>query len=249
MTNGQWTDVVYQVWELGAWENEVRFTDLVWQNWSAQQPASYREQAWQGTWADDSRYTFAYAPNGTVVAQQEEAVSPGAWALSSRATDTFDNFGNYLGSRHEARQGNAWVLESEYRELVTYTAANDVRFRVSQEFSRSSGPAFENLERYNFSGFQGITLGTAPAALAAQARLYPNPTAGTTTLALTGLGHAGSVQVDVLNGLGQALLRRTARPTAGQLHEVLDLRALPAGVYTVRIHAPEGTVTKRLVRE
>ena len=251
VANGQWTDVVQQVWELGTWENEARFTDLVWHNWPAQQPAAYREQDWQGVWEDEFRYAITYAANGTVVGLEEEATSlnPTAWALSGRSTETFDSFGNELGFRFESRQGNAWVLEFEDRNLLTYTAANDVRFRVNQRFFRAGGStAFGNEARYNYSNFQRITLGTAPAALAAQLQLYPNPTAGSATLTLPGL-RAGEVQVDVLNALGQPLLRRTARPSAGLLAETLDLRALPMGVYLVRIHAPEGTVVKRLVKE
>jgi len=39
------------------------------------------------------------------------------------------------------------------------------------------------------------------------------------------------------------------RPKLGFLTQTLDLRALPTGIYTVRIHAQEGTVVKRLIKE
>ena len=250
VASGQWTDVVQQRWELGAWENEARFAGNVWHNWPAQQPASLREQEWQGVWEDVLRYTFTYAPNGTVVELEEEAVGPGTWALSARSTDTFDSFGNELGFRFESRQGTAWVLEFEDRNLLTYTTANDVRRRVSQRFSSNGGSTgFENQERVHYSNFLSITLGTAPAALAAQTQLYPNPTTGTATLVLAGLKQPGGVRVDVFNTLGQLLLQRTARPGAGLVSETLDLRGLPAGVYSVRLHTPEGTIVKRLVKE
>ncbi|WP_188562459.1 T9SS type A sorting domain-containing protein [Hymenobacter frigidus] len=250
VASGQWTDVVQQLWKLGAWENEARFVGIVWHNWPAQQPASLREQEWQGVWEDVLRYTFTYAPNGTVVELEEEAVGPGTWALSARSTDTFDSFGNELGFRSESRQGTAWVLEFEDRNLLTYTAANDVRRRVSQRFGSNGGSTgFENQERVHYSNFLSITLGTAPAALAAQTQLYPNPTTGTATLVLAGLKQPGGVRVDVFNTLGQLLLQRTARPGAGLVSETLDLHGLPAGVYSVRLHTPEGTIVKRLVKE
>ena len=49
--------------------------------------------------------------------------------------------------------------------------------------------------------------------------------------------------------LGQPVLRQTLRAHQGQLRTLLDLSALPTGVYTLRLHAQEGTVVKRLVKE
>ena len=249
VVNGQWTELVQQTWELGAWENEIRILNIVWFDWATQKPASYLEQSWQGTWGDDLRFTNTYAPNGTVVQVAEERLGTG-WELASRITDTFDNFGNYLGVRFEEWSGTAWELDYEERDLLTYTAANDVRRRVSQRFSSNGGSTgFKNQERVHYSNFLSITLGTAPAALAAQTQLYPNPTTGTATLVLAGLKQPGGVRVDVFNTLGQLLLQRTARPGAGLVSETLDLRGLPAGVYSVRLHTPEGTIVKRLVKE
>jgi hypothetical protein len=92
-------------------------------------------------------------------------------------------------------------------------------------------------------------LSQAPGALQAAAHLYPNPTASTTTLEISGLSSSGSVQLAVLNTLGQVVLKRSAQPRAGILREQLDLTGLAAGVYSVRVFTPQGTVVKRLVRE
>ena len=250
LANGQWTGLVVQSWQAGAWENESRIINIVWFDWAAQKPASYGEQEWQGgSWGDDLRYTLTHAPNGTVVEVVEELLGAG-WALASRFTDSFDNFGNALGLRFESWSGTAWDLEYEERNLLAYTATNDVRRRVSQRFDSSgSSTGFVNQERVNYSNFQSITLGTAPAALAAQTQLYPNPTTGTATLVLAGLHQPGGVPLDVVNALGQRVLQRISRPSAGLVSETLDLRGLPAGVYAVRLHTAEGTIVKRLVRE
>ena len=250
VVNGQWTELVQQSWQAGVWENETRFINILWFDWAALKPASYREQEWQGgSWGDDLRYTNTYSPNGTVVQVAEELLGAG-WALAGRVTDTFDNYSNYLGVRFEEWSGTAWVLNYEERDLLAYTATNDVRRRVSQRFDSSgSSTGFENQERVNYSNFQSITLGTAPAALTAQTQLYPNPTTGTATLVVVGLRQPGGVRVDVLNTLGQSLLQRTPRPGTALVSETLDLRGLPAGVYSVRLHTAEGTIVKRLVKE
>ncbi|MFD1872105.1 T9SS type A sorting domain-containing protein [Hymenobacter bucti] len=92
-------------------------------------------------------------------------------------------------------------------------------------------------------------LPTATGALQAATHLYPNPATRTTTLEMTGLGAAAEVRLELLNALGQVVLRRTAQPRAGILREQLDLTGLAAGVYSVRVFAPQGTVVKRLTRE
>ena len=76
-----------------------------------------------------------------------------------------------------------------------------------------------------------------------------DPTTGTATLELTGLCEQGAVAVDVVNVLGQVVRHLSSRPSQGVLRENLDLQDLPTGVYLVRVHAQEGLVVKRLVRE
>jgi hypothetical protein len=92
-------------------------------------------------------------------------------------------------------------------------------------------------------------LSLAPGALQAAAHLYPNPTSSSTTLEISGLTSSGSVQLEVLNTLGQVVLRRDVQPRAGLVREQLDLRSVASGVYSVRVFTPQGTVVKRLVRE
>jgi hypothetical protein len=86
-------------------------------------------------------------------------------------------------------------------------------------------------------------------ALVGRVALYPNPTTGPATLELRGLRPQGPIEVEVVNTLGQVVHQLTARPQQGMLREVLDLRQLPVGIYSLRLHAQEGMVVKRLVRE
>ena len=86
-------------------------------------------------------------------------------------------------------------------------------------------------------------------ALAGQAQLYPNPTTGRVRLELAGLGAQGPAGLAVVNGLGQVVWTGAAVVRQGTVREELDLGALPAGVYALRLHTAEGVIVKRLVRE
>ncbi|GAB3580455.1 T9SS type A sorting domain-containing protein [Hymenobacter daeguensis] len=106
-----------------------------------------------------------------------------------------------------------------------------------------SGPRFY----LNFVAASPLAVTTGK--LEARTALYPNPTTDRATLELAGLREQGAVKVDVVNVLGQTVQQLSTRPKQGFLTETLNLSGLPSGVYTVRIHAQEGTVVKRLVKE
>lgn len=76
------------------------------------------------------------------------------------------------------------------------------------------------------------------------AKLCPNPATGTTTLALSGVNGQMAVEVLDING-------RTAQRSTLVCHEgcqmLLDLGALPQGVYFVRIAGPSVNMVEKLV--
>jgi len=86
-------------------------------------------------------------------------------------------------------------------------------------------------------------LGTAAEALAAQVLLYPNPAHGTATLHVPAALRTGPAVL--LNALGQTVRLLTL----GSAGTTVDLRGLAAGVYTLRLTAATGTITRRLVVE
>ncbi|GAA4026725.1 hypothetical protein GCM10022409_08330 [Hymenobacter glaciei] len=104
-------------------------------------------------------------------------------------------------------------------------------------------------QRFYLSFVVGSPLAVTTGQLTARTALYPNPTTGTATLELAGLREQGPVAIEVLNVLGQPVQQHSVRPRQGQLTDQLNLSTLPTGVYTVRIHAQEGTVVKRLVKD
>ena len=123
-----------------------------------------------------------------------------------------------------------------------------------QNLARDTAYAFTMLASYTGQRFYlnftaGSPLAVTTGQLDARTALYPNPTTGTATLELTGLREQGAVAVDVVNVLGQVVRHLSSSPSQGMLRENLDLQDLPTGVYLVRVHAQEGLVIKRLVRE
>jgi hypothetical protein len=119
---------------------------------------------------------------------------------------------------------------------------------LTPSYAFAMSPSYTEQRFYLWLQPSGV-LSTATGALQAATHLYPNPTSTSTTLEMSGLTGTGPVQLDVLNALGQVVLKRSAQPRAGILREQFDLTQLAVGVYSVRVLTPQGTVVKRLVRE
>lgn len=247
VTNGQWSSILSQSWDNGAWQNEERLLDLVWYDWSKQQIASYREQEYNGTsFVDDERATITYTSNGSQVSTTQR-YNGTIWINDYRSTESNDNYGNYIGYTGEEWVNNAWRLESGYRNLLFYNASNVVLRRVSQSYDNAARQ-WRNESRYNFSSFQSITLAARNAALEARSTLYPNPAAGLVTLEVADVKGTAEATGEVRNALGQLVQQFTARPQQGQLRAQLDLSNLKAGIYTVRLQTSAGSLVKRVVR-
>ena len=94
-------------------------------------------------------------------------------------------------------------------------------------------------------------LATTPAqALAAQTQLFPNPASASFRVQLPVLGSKTAVQATLLNALGQTVLRRSLSAAAGQAIDAeFDVRALAAGVYTLRLDVAGTLVTRKVVVE
>ncbi|AMR27016.1 hypothetical protein A0257_07770 [Hymenobacter psoromatis] len=90
------------------------------------------------------------------------------------------------------------------------------------------------------------TLAATPAALAAAVTLYPNPATEQVTVALPGVAGASAVQVELLNTLGQVVLRQSASLPASGTTLTLPTAGLATGVYVVRLTAGAQLITKRL---
>ncbi|HEX8429469.1 T9SS type A sorting domain-containing protein [Hymenobacter sp.] len=246
--NNQWTEAVYQEWNNGAYVNDERTRNITWYDWGKLLPSYYEDQEWSGgAWVDDQRSTITYQPNGSYVEVQQQPTAPNMWVNDDRITTTYDNFGNLILDQTESWNNNAWTITSADRTVLSYTATNEVRRAVEQEYNTSLG-RYVNSYLTTYGSF--VTLATRRATgLEAAATLHPNPTAGTATISLSGLREQGTLPAEVLNVVGQVVQTMALRPQQGSIKQEINLTTLPAGVYTVRVHTSDGAVTKRVVKQ
>ncbi|KAA9325364.1 T9SS type A sorting domain-containing protein [Hymenobacter busanensis] len=96
---------------------------------------------------------------------------------------------------------------------------------------------------------QAVTATAKPLA-GSSLQVYPNPTRdGRFTLELS--GYKKTVDLTVLNALGQVVYRTSVAPAASgaTTPQVVDLSALARGVYTLRLVTEGGTDSRRLISE
>ena len=96
----------------------------------------------------------------------------------------------------------------------------------------------------------GALATTAVQALSAQTQLFPNPASGSFRVQLPLLAGKTTVQAALLNALGQTVLNRTLNAAAGQAIDAeFDVRALAAGVYTLRLNVNGTPVVRKVMVE
>jgi|GEM_PF-2265976 len=93
------------------------------------------------------------------------------------------------------------------------------------------------------------TLANRNANLAAQVQLFPNPAHGNFTLVLPAGLSRTSVQVSILNQLGQVINERTVAMTAAGAATQFNVSSMTPGIYSLRLTSGTTQVTKRLVVE
>ena len=86
----------------------------------------------------------------------------------------------------------------------------------------------------------------ASRALAAALQVFPNPAGATAQVRLAGLGPQPPVPAALLDALGRTVWQGALPVQAGTLAHTLDVSALAAGLYTLRLLPREGPLTRRL---
>ncbi|WP_167852201.1 T9SS type A sorting domain-containing protein [Hymenobacter elongatus] len=245
----QWSSIIGQRYSNGGWVNDTRIADLVWFDWATELPTSYAEQEWSGTaWETNSLTRAVWQPNGSYQSWDQYFIN-GQWQDFNHFTVTFDDYGTVLEDTWEQRNNGVWGIERSEQTAVTYTPDGTAALRSELKRYNSMLKAMEKSERHYFFNF--VPLATrAKSVTSAAADLYPNPTHATATLVVAvPSAVAAPVPVQVLNNLGQVVQQYQVLPYQGRISVTIDVSALAAGVYVIRLLTPQGPVNKRLVRE
>ena len=144
-----------------------------------------------------------------------------------------------------AATGNQW-----YYNGAPIAGATDRTYLVTAAAQNGDYCASATSAAGCFSGLTCLTVavtGTAPALPASFVQLAPNPTLDGRAALLLTVPAPAACRLLMTDATGRAVLE-TQVPRGATRHE-LDLRALPVGVYAVRLLTPEGTVVRRLVRQ
>jgi hypothetical protein len=190
--------------------------------------------------------------NGPLVAT--EIASP-LTALSVNALPALGTADVVVNVRLQVGQAGMYALRAA--ELLRLPAGTFAFLRDAQTGARidlSTQPEYTfqlaagvSTGRFSLLLTQQAVLSNAPAALTQQVSVFPNPARGAVSIALPATLARQATDVQVVNALGQTVLRSTL--AAGTTARTLSLNGVARGVYTLRLQTEQGTVNKRLVVE
>ena len=131
------------------------------------------------------------------------------------------------------------------RDLLS-GAVVDLTQQPSYAFTASSPAALASRFELVFSPQQALA--TAPAALAEQVGLYPNPAKNQVALELPAALGSQAATATLVDALGRTV-RTLALPAQGAAPHQFDLRELSSGIYALRLSTSAGVVVKKLTVE
>lgn len=113
---------------------------------------------------------------------------------------------------------------------------------------RAVGNVYFDISDQDFAIVTSLPTATQPAAAAAGVAVFPNPTTGAATLAVAN-SQRGAVALRLLDMLGRTVWAAHATKNADDWRYPLDLGALAAGVYSLRVALPAGPVVLKVVKQ
>ncbi|KAA9327625.1 DUF4394 domain-containing protein [Hymenobacter busanensis] len=136
---------------------------------------------------------------------------------------------------------HAYLRDAQTSALI------DLAAQPSYSFTRVAGAPATG--RFSLLITSRQVLATAPAALAQQVAVYPNPARNLVSVALPAALRGQAVALTLVNTLGQVVTQRTVPATRPTDTATVPLTGVAAGVYTLRLQTGQGVVNKRLVIE
>ena len=164
---------------------------------------------------------------------------------------SFSNIGGVAAYDVAKWDGTAWSamgngISNQYSARVNALALRGSMLYAGGGFS-TSGDGTRPVVNFGIYDL-AAPLATAPAALARQVQLYPNPARHTATLEVQASLSWQPIAATLLDATGRQA-RTFALPAQGIASHILDLHNLPAGMYTLRLATSEGTISRQLVVE
>ncbi len=203
----------------------------------------YQDTDGAGAWADQARTSFTYDGSGRLTRELTEfAGKSGPLENTSQTTYTQAPTGLAVTDR-DFWDGGAWAPSD--RLLDTRAANGGLTERIYQGWDGVADWANVTRSQYRYDGTTAGDGGPA-ATLRMLSAPRPNPARTTAQAAFT-LGAAGPARLAILDLLGREVATAFDGPAAaGETTVSIDVAALPAGVYVLRLSAGPQTATQRL---
>ncbi|MBT9393082.1 T9SS type A sorting domain-containing protein [Hymenobacter sp. NST-14] len=150
------------------------------------------------------------------------------------------------------RSANGQVFEAAGQVAAAGTTSQHQQYTFL-DTAPLPGLSYYRLRQLDLDGsahFSGVvtTRWNGAAAPAVRLSVFPNPVGKSELMVRVEQATAAATTLEVLDLAGRRVLRQQL-PGSTRQEQTLDLRALPAGVYLVRLLSPGGVTTQRLVRE
>ena len=190
--------------------------------------------------------------NGPLVATETAAPIT---ALSINALPALGTADVVVNLRLQAGEAGTYTLRAT--ELLrlpagTFAYLRDAETGTNVDLAAQPSYSFQlpigvSSGRFSLLVSQKTVLANAPSAVSQQVSIYPNPAREAVSISLPAALARQATEVQLVNALGQVVLRATL--PAGNGARPLSIAGIARGVYTVRMQTEQGTVNKRLVIE
>jgi YD repeat-containing protein len=251
LQNGQWASSVQEYYDNGVWKTRRVVQRYNWHDWPSRQLRATQTML-VGDFNDFSFYrdTVRYLTSGSnrIVSTASENLSGGVWITRQYWDMEYNARGQRVAQRvrepHPTQPGR-WVYAIRDSTVYHYDAQGRELNRSHYTRNTSNGNYTSPLRLHNTFYFGPRLVTSTRAAARLPLRVYPNPARQQLRIEAPAL--SGPLTVEVLNALGQVTERR--RLTAEALRQPWDVSRWPAGLYTLRLQAAQGTATQRFIKE
>ncbi len=245
----------------GGWQNEAAGDDDIdWRIWSGPSPNTSRGTGPQADFnPGNATGKYAYLAANGCYGKTAHLVSPcidltGAGA--AKLQFAYHMKGARMGSLHvdllvdsvwmldvspaiSGNQGNSWKQATVALPAVAIGKVVRLRFRGITGAGAAGDIALDGI---SLSDPTGVSTTSETVAIS----VFPNPSASTFTVNLTGLTSASELTVTDMQG--QVVERQRLMPQGGQVTTLVPLQGASAGVYFLSVRSSEGVVVRKLIR-